>query len=108
MKRKINIKKIFALLMALLMLAALLPAVAFTESDMAEYGEDADSDYEPDFFEETEEIICADDDPWVDWANNAPALEADNEVLFGGMPETRCCNAGRCFDGNRSIVKNKI
>ena len=72
MNKNINIEKLIALLMSLMMLASLFPAAASTEFDMTEYPEDV--------FEETEQIIHTWDEPWDDWAEDAPAHEPDNEA----------------------------
>ena len=97
MKTRMKSRRFFALVMALMMLAALLPAAAFMESDMAEYWEDAASDFAPDFFDEEEQVSYAGEEPWGDWTDDDPALEADNEVTFGESLEGRIAAGGHAY-----------
>ena len=80
MKRNTETKRFLALLMSLLLLTALLPTAAFTESNMADYTEDACDDPIDDgellwcdaYYEE-QEYYSTEDEPWDDWEEDAPA-----------------------------------
>ncbi|MCL1855034.1 MAG: hypothetical protein FWF86_04810, partial [Clostridia bacterium] len=98
MQRKI--KGYLALLMSLMMLAALLPTAAFTESDVNEFPvvimeQTIDDEDPPDFFEETEEETHTEDEPWVDWTEDAPTYEA--EIPFVDSIEGHIADYGYAY-----------
>ena len=103
MNRKKKIKGFLALLMALMILSALLPTAAFTEPDTPEYLEDihydpvADGDFEPDAYEETDEAIYTEDEPWADWPVYTSPLDQDYEVPFIESIESHIADYGYAY-----------
>jgi len=100
MQRKI--KGYLALLMSLMMLVALLPTAAFTESDVNEFPvvmmeQTMDDEEPPDFFEETEEETYTEDEPWVDWADDAPTYETYYEMPFVESIEGHIADYGYAY-----------
>ena len=89
MKRNIKTKRFLALLMSLMLLTALLPMVAFTESNMTEYAEDDWDDPADDggllwcdaYYEE-QEYYSTEDEPLDDWEEDTPTPSMEDDALF--------------------------